>query len=44
MTPLGYPASPDLLHPVEEDRRKPLAELFSYDRYAGPTENLDYAE
>jgi len=36
MTPLGYPASADLIHPVQESRRKPMGELFSTDRYAGP--------
>ena len=33
MTPLGYPASPDMNHPVEESRRKPAAEIFAIDRY-----------
>jgi len=36
MTPLGYPASPELNHPLEEHRRKPAGELFSADRYNGP--------
>ena len=38
MTPLGYPASPDLNHPLAETRRKAPAEIFSVDRYAGPIE------
>ena len=38
MTPLGYPATPDLNRPLDEARRKPLAELFSTDKYQGPTE------
>jgi nitroreductase len=33
MTPVGYPASPDLIHPVQENRRKPLEEILSIDRY-----------
>jgi len=33
MTPLGYPASPDMNHPVEESRRKPAGEIFAIDRY-----------
>ena len=36
MTPLGYPASADLNHPVQEAQRKPAAEIFSTDRYDGP--------
>jgi len=32
MTPLGYPATPDLLHPLGENRRKPPSEIFSTDR------------
>ncbi len=35
MTPLGYPASADLNHPVEEGRRKAVSEIFSSDRYEG---------
>jgi nitroreductase len=34
MTPLGYPASPDLLHPLSEDDRKPESEVFSMERYS----------
>ncbi len=36
MTPLGYPASTDLNRPLEENKRKPAAEIFSADRYHGP--------
>jgi nitroreductase len=35
MTPLGYPASPDLIFPLEDSRRKTEAEVFSTDRYGG---------
>jgi len=35
MTPLGYPASPDLNFPVDDTRRKPERDVFSIDRYAG---------
>jgi nitroreductase len=38
MTPLGYPATADLNHPLDETRRKPPAEIFSTDRYGGPGE------
>jgi nitroreductase len=34
MTPLGYPSSPDLNHPLDESKRKPPAEIFSSDRYS----------
>jgi nitroreductase len=33
MTPVGYPATPDLIHPLEDARRKPIAEIFSTNRY-----------
>lgn len=33
MTPVGYPARPDLNHPLDETRRKPAAAIFSTDRY-----------
>ena len=36
MTPLGYPASSDLIGPCDEARRKPPGELFSIDTYSGP--------
>lgn len=38
LTPLGYPAKADLIRPLDEARRKPLAELFSENAYKGPTE------
>jgi nitroreductase len=33
MTPLGYPSSPDLNHPLDESDRRPAAEVFSADRF-----------
>ncbi len=33
MTPLGYPASPDLIRDVDESRRKAEAEIFSMDKF-----------
>ena len=33
MTPLGYPAAPDLIFPVDDARRKPEHDVFSVDRY-----------
>jgi nitroreductase len=33
MTPLGYPAAPELIHPLHECDRKPSAAIFSTDRY-----------
>ena len=33
LTPLGYPASADLIGPVDEARRKAEAEIFSTDRF-----------
>ena len=36
MTPLGYPAAPDLNAPLTDDRRKPPTEVFSTDRYGQP--------
>jgi nitroreductase len=38
MTPLGYPASADLSQPLKESQRKPAVEIFSTDRYRGPSE------
>ncbi len=38
MTPLGYPASPELNRPLDPARRKDDGEIFSTDRYAGPAE------
>ena len=34
MIPLGYPASPELNHPLDDTARKPRAEVFSAERYA----------
>jgi nitroreductase len=34
MTPLGYPAAPSLLSPIDDSRRKSEREVFSVDRYA----------
>ena len=34
MTPLGYPASPDLIAPLDDSDRKPASEIFSTDRYS----------
>lgn len=36
MTPLGYPATPDMNCPLDDARRKPVAEVFSTDRYGRP--------
>jgi nitroreductase len=36
MTPLGYPSSADLNHPVEHGQRKGEAEVFSVDLYGNP--------
>jgi nitroreductase len=33
MTPVGYPSSPGLNHPLEEQLRKPATEIFSVNRY-----------
>jgi len=33
MTPLGYPAEAKLNHPIDEDKRKSEAEIFSIDYY-----------
>jgi len=38
MTPLGYPSSAELNHPIEPGRRKEEAEVFSTDRYGGPAD------
>jgi nitroreductase len=34
MTPLGYPKTPELIHPVADSRRKRPEEVFCYERYA----------
>ena len=36
LTPLGYAASPDLIFPVDDARRKPEHRIFCLDRYALP--------
>jgi nitroreductase len=33
LAPLGYPASPDLMSPVTEDRRKSESEIFGINRF-----------
>jgi nitroreductase len=33
LMPVGYPASPDLNHPLDESRRKAEGEIFSTDKY-----------
>lgn len=38
MTPLGYPASPDINHPLDESERKSFAEIFSTDCYGNPAD------
>ena len=36
LTPLGFPASADLICPVPEAARKPAAEVFSQDKFSQP--------
>jgi nitroreductase len=36
LTPLGYPATPDLIAPLADDRRKRPVEIFSTDGYGQP--------
>ncbi len=36
MTPLGYPASPELNHPLDSTRRKSQAEIFNTDLFDQP--------
>ena len=36
MTPLGYPASSDMNHPLDEGERRPPNEIFSIDCYGNP--------
>ena len=36
MTPVGFPASADLIRPVASAARKPEAEVFSFERYRSP--------
>ena len=33
MTPLGYPATEDLIHPLDPNKRKPESAVFSVDHY-----------
>lgn len=33
LTPLGYPASPGMNRPLDENQRKPPSEIFSLDRF-----------
>lgn len=33
LTPLGYPSSPDLNHPLDDAQRKPAEQIFSSNRY-----------
>lgn len=40
MTPLGYPASPDLIGPADDHLRKPPAEIFGLDYYGNPPPSL----
>ncbi len=35
LMPLGYPASPDMLHPVDDARRKSPGEIFIEDKFDG---------
>lgn len=37
LTPVGYPSSPDLNHPLAKTARKPPREIFSENRYGNPT-------
>lgn len=34
MVPLGYPASPELNHPLDDSQRKPPGEIFKVDYYS----------
>jgi nitroreductase len=44
MTPVGFPASGDLIRPIREEDRKPLSEIISVDRYGGAMQALEYPE
>jgi nitroreductase len=33
LTPVGFPSAPDLIAPLADNRRKPVSQLFSRDRY-----------
>ncbi len=41
MTPVGYPASPDLIHPPEAGRRKSEQDVFSIDQYDNGNGNTE---
>ena len=34
MTPIGYPARPDMIHPIEDAKRKPAEEIFVNDKFS----------
>ena len=34
MTPLGYPERPDLIHPIEDAKRKPANEIFVNEKFS----------
>lgn len=34
MSPLGYPADPNLIHPIEENKRKPMDDIFTYEKFS----------
>jgi len=40
VTPLGYPASPDLLHPIKENARKSFNEVFCDNVYSYKDETI----
>jgi len=44
MTPIGFPATGDLIRPIREEDRMPLTEIISVDRYGGPIGKLEYPE
>ena len=39
LTPLGYPASPEVHHRLSEGDRKPPGQIFGLDRYDNPADN-----
>lgn len=42
MMPVGYPASPELIQSITDDRRKPETDIFSTDLYRGPAPDTCY--
>lgn len=36
LTPVGYPASPDLLHPLDDSQRKPPSQVFDREQWGQP--------